>query len=475
MRYALRELRANPTEHVPSILVVTIAALFGTVIVEGIAMLSQALRNQDALAESGTAILMIGLFFGVFYGVALLVSGLVISNTFGIIIAGRVKRIALMRLIGASAKTLRRAVSAEGLLVGVVGSLLGALLGVIAALIMLGWLRVQPDLGLADFTFNVVDPLLFLPLLCTIGVTWLSGYVGSAKALRVSPIQATGSAQEPNLGEARASTVKLVFSLLFMISGFGLLLLGLVVGVAVNPAGVLIAFFGGAGSFIGLVLGSAWVMPPVQRLVSWAFGRRPAGRQAARNTNRHPVRTARTTMGLVIGITLIVMFATAMETTRSIFAKMLEGEDPMIKAIFDQMLNGVLAFFSGLVAFSVVIAVIGVINNLSLSVTQRTRELGLLRAVGLSRRSVRSMVLAEGLLVTSAAALFGIVLGILYGWVGAVSFFGSLQGVGLVPPTVPVLVVGGTALLALLVVGLSSLVPAQRAARVAPTEAMRAV
>ncbi|MDN5725835.1 MAG: ABC transporter permease, partial [Propionibacteriales bacterium] len=427
MKYALRELRANPTEHIPSILVVTIAALFGTVIVEGIAMLTQVLRGQDALEGSGTAVLMLGLFFGIFYGVALLVSGLVISNTFGIIIAGRVKRIALMRLVGASSKTLRRAVSAEGLLVGVAGSILGAILGVVIALIMLGWLKGQAELGLGDFAFNAFDPLLFLPLVCTIAVTWLSGYVGSAKALRVSPIQATGSAQEPNLGEARASKIKLIFALLFMITGFGLLLIGLAVGVLVNPIGVLIAFFGGAGSFIGLVLGSAWVMPPVQRLVSWLFGRRPAGRQAARNTNRHPVRTARTTMGLVIGITLIVMFATAMGTTRSIFSSMLEGEDPLIKALFDQMINGVMAFFSGLIAFSVVIAVIGVINNLSLSVSQRTRELGLLRAVGLSRRSVRGMVLAEGLLVTSAAALFGVLLGILYGWVGAVSMFGSIR------------------------------------------------
>ena len=66
-----------------------------------------------------------------------------------------------------------------------------------------------------------------------------------------------------------------------------------------------------------------------------------------------------------------------------------------------------------------VIAAVGLVNNLSLSVLQRTRELGLLRALGFSVRQLRQMILSESAQLTLTAVLLGILLGTVYGWAGA--------------------------------------------------------
>jgi putative ABC transport system permease protein len=64
----------------------------------------------------------------------------------------------------------------------------------------------------------------------------------------------------------------------------------------------------------------------------------------------------------------------------------------------------------------VVIALFGVMNTLFLSIYERTRELGLLRAVGLTRRQTRSMVRWEAVIIAVMGALFGVVIGIAFGW-----------------------------------------------------------
>jgi putative ABC transport system permease protein len=67
-----------------------------------------------------------------------------------------------------------------------------------------------------------------------------------------------------------------------------------------------------------------------------------------------------------------------------------------------------------LLALSVIVALLGVINTLALSVHERTRELGMLRAVGMSRRQVRRMIRGESVITAGIGAVLGIVLGILF-------------------------------------------------------------
>jgi putative ABC transport system permease protein len=79
-------------------------------------------------------------------------------------------------------------------------------------------------------------------------------------------------------------------------------------------------------------------------------------------------------------------------------------------------LNQVLNLVTALLVFAVVIALFGVMNTLYLSIYERTRELGLLRAVGLTRRQTRSMVRREAAIISVMGALFGVVIGIAFGW-----------------------------------------------------------
>ena len=123
----------------------------------------------------------------------------------------------------------------------------------------------------------------------------------------------------------------------------------------------------------------------------------------------------------------------------------------------DQFLTVLVA----ILALSEIIAILGIVNTLALSVFERTRELGLLRIVGMSRRQLRQMVRWESVVIALIGALIGLSLGLLWGW----AFTRSLRDEGLTVFSVPV--VG----LAVFLVGsivagiLAAIVPAWRASR----------
>jgi putative ABC transport system permease protein len=82
-----------------------------------------------------------------------------------------------------------------------------------------------------------------------------------------------------------------------------------------------------------------------------------------------------------------------------------------------QQIEGFLSFVTALLLFAVFIAVFGIANTLGLSIIERTRELGLIRAVGMTRRQVRSLVRWEAVIIALLGAFLGIVIGVLFGWV----------------------------------------------------------
>ena len=80
-----------------------------------------------------------------------------------------------------------------------------------------------------------------------------------------------------------------------------------------------------------------------------------------------------------------------------------------------RQINQVLIFVLALLVLSLVIAWLGIVNTLALSVFERTREIGLLRAVGMATRQVRRMIRLEAVVIAMFGALLGIVLGLGYG------------------------------------------------------------
>lgn len=131
-------------------------------------------------------------------------------------------------------------------------------------------------------------------------------------------------------------------------------------------------------------------------------------------------------------------------------------------------INQFLSFIYGLLALSVVIAALGVVNTLSLSVIERTREVGLLRAVGISRRQLRTMIRLESL----AVAVFGAVLGLVMGTAFGLAVVRSLEDDGLTTVSVPWVSLVLFVLVAALIGVVAAVVPARRAARL---DVLRAV
>ena len=86
-------------------------------------------------------------------------------------------------------------------------------------------------------------------------------------------------------------------------------------------------------------------------------------------------------------------------------------KDSITKQI-DQFVN----LIFGLLALALIIAVLGIINTLALSVYERIREIGLLRAVGMTRRQLRRMIRLESAVIAVFGALLGLGLGVIFGW-----------------------------------------------------------
>jgi putative ABC transport system permease protein len=79
-------------------------------------------------------------------------------------------------------------------------------------------------------------------------------------------------------------------------------------------------------------------------------------------------------------------------------------------------INGILNLITGLLGLAVLIALIGVTNTMTLAVYERTREIGLLRAVGLSRRQTRRMIRFEASIIAVFGAILGVVIGTFFAW-----------------------------------------------------------
>jgi putative ABC transport system permease protein len=123
----------------------------------------------------------------------------------------------------------------------------------------------------------------------------------------------------------------------------------------------------------------------------------------------------------------------------------------------DQLLGLVTA----LLGLALLIALLGITNTLALSVFERTREIGLLRAVGMTRRQARSMIRWEAVIVSVIGALMGLAVGTFFGW----ALVTALESEGITELVIP----GGQLALYVVVAGIAGVIaalpPARRAAR----------
>ncbi|MFF2662326.1 ABC transporter permease [Kitasatospora sp. NPDC058032] len=131
------------------------------------------------------------------------------------------------------------------------------------------------------------------------------------------------------------------------------------------------------------------------------------------------------------------------------------------KKLVQEQINGLLNMILGLLFLAIVVAVLGVVNTLALSVVERTREIGLLRAIGLSRRQLRRMIRLESMVI----ALFGAVLGTVLGLAWGVTGQRVLRTQGLESLSIPVTTLLLTLAASVGIGLLAALIPAFRAGR----------
>ncbi len=230
---------------------------------------------------------------------ALLVGAFVIYNTFSVIVAQRLRELAVLAAIGATPKQIKRSLRIEGLLIGLIGSVLGVILGVLLTFVLIGALKLA-GVELPGSGIKLSGSTVLLSLVLGTAITYLSVTIPARRAARAEPIEALRSAAVESTGFSRRRAV--VAGVLCVLGLAGLLAGG---SAALIALGGLALFVGVivAGPFVAIV-GARAAMPLMTR-----FGLE--GRLAVDNTSRNPQRTATTANALLIGVFLVTLVTVA--------------------------------------------------------------------------------------------------------------------------------------------------------------------
>jgi putative ABC transport system permease protein len=160
----------------------------------------------------------------------------------------------------------------------------------------------------------------------------------------------------------------------------------------------------------------------------------------------------------------------AIEATAAGYA----SADVLDKDAFLDNTNGeidtILGLFYALLALAVVIALLGIANTLALSVFERTRELGVMRAIGMSRSQVRSMVRWESVIIAVFGTTLGLGIGTFFGW----AIVQAMADEGIDTLSVPVTDLAAVAAIAAVAGALAAVMPARRAANLDVLDAVTA-
>ena len=278
-------------------------------------------RDDDAggISTALGFITYILLGFGI---VALLVGTFIIYNTFSMIVAERQRELALLRAIGADRRQVRRSVTLEALVIGVVGSVLG-LAGGVGLATGLHALLDALDIGLPSGRMVLATRTVIISVLLGTVVTVLAASAPARRAGRIAPVAAMREEfATPSAAGLRRRTA-----------------LGVVIGaagIAATIAGVAASSASSAASFTGLGLLAVcaaamllspvlaqWVIVPMGRVIGRPFG--PVGRLARTNAVRNPRRTAATAFALTLGLVLVTGIAVIGASMKASIDKLFEN------------------------------------------------------------------------------------------------------------------------------------------------------
>jgi putative ABC transport system permease protein len=263
----------------------------GVEVVTGQTVISEQTSAVDqALSFFSTALL-------VFAFISLFVGAFTIFNTFSIVVGQRTRELGLLRIVGASRRQIFASVLGEAAIVGLVSSVIGAGLGVLAAVGLRTLLR-GFNIDLPSGPLVIEARTVIVALAVGVGVTVIAAISPARRAVRISPIAAIS-------GEQRETAHSLHRRL---IGGASLA----VVGAAVLGVGLAKPVIGLVGlGAVALFVGVAMLAPALARPLSSVIGRPLArvlgvsGRLGRENSMRSPRRTAQTASALLVGLALV--------------------------------------------------------------------------------------------------------------------------------------------------------------------------
>lgn len=293
------------------------------------------LAAERTAQETGSNVTFLVVMLG-FAAVALSVAGLVISNTFQVLVAQRTRTLALLRCVGASRGQIRRSVLLEASLVGLLSSLAGLALG--TGVVMIG-VRVL-DGAFTSSTIGTTVPFGWAVPVVTIGVgvlvTLLSALVPARMATRVAPVAALRPVEGPS--EQGAGRLRMTLTVAATLIGALMLAGGVALSLGLSDTdnadaamlgGLAIGVLGGLISLTGILVGSVFLVPRLLPLLGRLAGKGVPARIATANAVRNPRRTAATTNALVIGVALVVMMSTGAYSARHTLMDELDSSFPV--------------------------------------------------------------------------------------------------------------------------------------------------
>jgi putative ABC transport system permease protein len=261
----------------------------------------QAAADAD---ETNVIVKAIRYFLLGFGAIALFVGAFVIFNTLSITVAQRTREFATLRTLGASRKQVMRSVVIEGVVIGLLASVLGLFAGLGLARLLSAIGGELPEAGMV-FALRTVLVSLALGTVVTV----LASVTPALRATRVPPIAAVreGSTLPPSRFAAHSLKTAVV-----VIAGS---LVAICVGILAGGLnGLTVALLLGIGIvalFVGVALAAPHMVTPLTRLVGLPARRSGgiAGDLANANSTRNPGRTASTAAALMIGLTLVTVVA----------------------------------------------------------------------------------------------------------------------------------------------------------------------
>lgn len=268
--------------------------------------------RADAQAQIEQALSFVNYFLLAFGGIALLVGTFIIYNTFSMIVAQRVRELALLRAIGASRSQVSRSVVLEALVVGIIGSAIGFAGGIGLAYGLRALLNAF-DLGLPSGTLALEPRTVIVAFAVGIIVTVLSAYAPARRAAKIPPVAAM---REEFASAGDSLRTRTIVGVVLGVIGA----IGVVVGAQSTGGGA--AGTVGAGA-VAIIVAVSLAAPSLSRPIVGALGSvltkpfGPIGRLARTNSVRNPRRTAATAFALMLGLMLVSVIGVLGSTAKA--------------------------------------------------------------------------------------------------------------------------------------------------------------